>query len=340
MGINAVDLGFLYTKAIVNGRKVIIKSIVGDSVSQRFGEFDLGLNDKEDNIKINLGEEKYFVSDLAINQSNTILHSLDGDRFNSLATSVIVNAILGVGQAVGNDEFIVSGLPVSHFATYKDDISKLFLGNNSKTHNYDIENDGKSAKGFVKFTNGKFIPQPFGVLLDNILDEKGQIKDRVMAGKTIAVIDIGFGTTDIYVTNALSPVERLTFSLPIAMNNAYKLISSKIEEQFNVGLQFHAVETVARTKEFKSKGMIYPVEKLVEWAFKNIAEQIVTEITNKWGNSIYEVDEIILAGGGGIPLSKWILDKFSNISLTKDSQWAVVKGYHKWGVRHSQLVKA
>jgi plasmid segregation protein ParM len=340
MGINAVDLGFLYTKAIINGRKVIIKSIVGDSVSQRFGEFDLGLNDRQDNIKVTLGDEKFFVSDLAINQSNAIIHSLDEDRFNSRATAVITNAILGVGQAVGNDEFIVSGLPVSHFATYKDDITKLFLGNNSKTHNYDIESNGKSHKGFVKFTNGKFIPQPFGVLLDNILDEKGQIKDRVMAGKTIAVIDIGFGTTDIYVTNALSPVERLTFSIETAMNNAYKLISTKIQEQFNVNLQFHAIENIARTKEFKSKGLIYPVEKLVNWAFKNIAEQIVVEVTNKWGNSIYEIDEIILAGGGGIPLSEWILDKFSNITLTKDSQWAVANGYHKWGVRHSQLVKA
>jgi plasmid segregation protein ParM len=340
MGINAIDLGFLYTKAVINGRRVIIKSVVGDSVSQRFGEFDLGLNDKEDNIKVTLGEDKYFVSDLAIRQSDVVHHSLVSDRFDNATTAVIINSILGLGQAVGNDEFIVSGLPVSHFANHKNDISKLFLGNNSKIHNYDIENNGKSIKGFVKFTNGKFIPQPFGVLLDNILDDKGQIKDRVMAGKTIAVIDIGFGTTDIYVTNALSPVERLTFTLPIAMNNAYRLISNKIEEQFNVGLQLHAIENIARTKEFKSKGMIYPVDKLVDWAFKNIAEQIVTEVINKWGNSIYEVDDIILAGGGGIPLSNWILDKFSNITLTKDSQWAVVNGYHKWGVRQAQLVKA
>lgn len=340
MGIHAVDLGFLYTKAIINGKKVIIKSVVGDSVSQRFGEFDLNINSKEDNIKVKLNDESYFVSDLAIRQSNTIFHSLDDDRFNDLETSVIVNAILGVGQAVGNDEFIVSGLPVSHFSKYKDDISKLFLANNSKTHNYDIENNGKSTKGFVKFTNGRFIPQPFGVLLDNILDDKGQIKDKAKAGKTIAIIDIGFGTTDIYVTNALSPIERLTFSLPIAMNNAYRLISNKIQEQFDISLQLHSIEGIARNKEFKSKGMVYPVDKLVDWASKNIAEQIVTEILNKWGNSIYEIDEIILAGGGGIPLSKWILDKFSNISLTEDSQWAVVNGYHKWGVRQSQLVKA
>jgi plasmid segregation protein ParM len=343
MGIQAIDLGFLYAKAIINGKKIIIKSVVGDSKEQRFGELDMYVKEGEDNIKVNIGNETYFVSDLAINQSDIIHHSLKGNRFNSENTEVLIKAILGISNLIGDDEIIISGLPVSHYTKYRQAIQELFLGSSSKNHNYDVTIDNKSSKGNVKFVDGKFIPQPFGVLLDRVLDEEGQIADRALANKTIAIIDIGFGTTDIYVANALRPIDRMSFSLPRAMSNAYRLIGDKIEEKFGVSLQLHNVEGIAREGAFKSKGETFPIDKLVQWAYKNFALQLVGEINNKWGDSINEIDEIILAGGGGLALSEWILPEFEDyavINLAEDTQWAVVNGYSKWGKRHYNSVKA
>jgi plasmid segregation protein ParM len=333
LSISAIDLGFLYTKGIINGKRVIIKSVVGDSKPQRFSDLDFGMKET-DHLQCKIGVENFFVSDLAIDQSDSIFHSLKDDRFNNDATDVLVKTVFGLG--FGNDHVesvIVSGLPVSHYATYKSDIANLFLGPGTKIHNFEIRENNKLIRGSVKLVDGKFIPQPFGAQLDRILNDKGEIEDKELARKVVAVIDPGFGTTDVYVSDALTPVEKLTFSTRTAMNHAYRLIANKIEEQFGVFLQLHEIESIVRKGEFRNRGKIYDMRKVMEWAYKSTAQQLVAEITNKW-KYIHEIDHILLAGGGGLALSKWILPEFPNIELLEDSQWAVVKGYYKWGVRH------
>jgi len=329
MKISAIDLGFLYTKAIINGKQVIMKSVVGNSKPQRFSDLNIGIKEG-DHLQSRVGTEDYFVSDLAIDQSDVVLHSLKDDRFDSKATEVLVKTAFALGFGSDcPDTHIVSGLPVSHYATYKDNITKLFV---DKAHNFEVHDDGKLIRGFANVKQGKFIPQPFGALLDRVLDDVGGIEDKALAGKTVAVIDPGFGTTDVYVADALSPVERLTFSTKTAMNHSYNLIANKIEETFEVLLPLHAIEKIVRKGQFRKNGMIHDMRPVIEWAYQATAQQLVAEVTNKW-KTIHEIDHILLAGGGGIALSKYILPEFPNIELLNDSQWAVVRGYYKWGVR-------
>ncbi len=331
MNISAIDLGFLYTKAVINGKKIIMKSVVGNSKPQRFEDLDMGLKDGVDHLKVRSGVQEYFVSDLAIEQSDTTYHSLKDDRFDSDATKVLIKTALALG--FGNNALstnVVSGLPVSHYAEYKGAISKLFL---NKIHNYEVYDHNKRIMGAATVIGGKFIPQPFGAMLDRMLDDEGKIYDKELAGKTVAVIDPGFGTTDVYVADALAPVERLTFSTKTAMNHAYNLISNKIEENFGVLLPLHAIEKVVRKGEFRKSGKVYDMNGVIQWAYQATAQQLVAEITNKW-KTIHEIDHILLAGGGGLALSRYILPEFPNIELLEDTQWAVANGYYKWGVRN------
>lgn len=329
MHISAIDLGFLYTKAIIGGKPILMKSVVGNAKPQRFADLNMGLKEDVDNLQCRVGTEEYFVSDLAIDQSDVILHSLKDDRFDSEATEVLTKTVFALGLEGETETKIVSGLPVSHYAEYKKNISNLFLG---KFHNFNVHDNGKPIMGTVRVNQGVFIPQPFGALLNRVLDSNGNISDKALAGKTVAVIDPGFGTTDVYVADALSPVERLTFSTKTAMNHAYGLIANKIEEQFGVILPLHAVEKIVRKGEFRKSGKVYPMHQVIQWAYKSTAQQLIAEITNKW-KTIHEIDHILLAGGGGQALSKFILPEFPNIELLDDPQWAVVKGYYKWGVR-------
>jgi hypothetical protein len=75
------------------------------------------------------------------------------------------------------------------------------------------------------------------------------------------------------------------------------------------------------------------MSQLIQKAYYNTSAQLLAEVTNKW-KTIHEIDHILLAGGGGIALSKHILPHFENIELLDDAQWAVVNGYYKWGVMH------
>jgi hypothetical protein len=327
--ISAVDIGFKNVKGIINGKRVILKSVVGDSKPQRFEDLNMGLKDT-DHIKSKVGSKEYFVSDLAIEQSDTVYYSLDDNRFNSESTDVLVKTAFALGfENETVETSVVSGLPASHYAVYKKDISDLFL----RTHKYAVMNNRNLLKGSAKVVDGRFIPQPFGALLDRVLDESGRIADKQLASKTVAVIDIGFGTTDIYVADALAPVERLTFSTKTAINHSHNYISNIIEEKFGILLPLYSIEKIVQTQEFRNKGKVFDMGQLIQKAYHNTSLQLVAEITNKW-KTIHEIDYILLAGGGGIALSKNILPHFENIELLYDAQWAVVNGYYKWGVRH------
>jgi len=334
MGIQAIDLGFLYTKAIINGKRIKLKSVIGDGKKQKFEDLDMHRNKENgDNIRVIVKRDTYFVSDLAINQSDIIRHSLKGDRFSSEDTNILLQALFGMGKLNGQGEIIISGLPVSHYARYKDDIRKLFLFNNAKTHNYDVIINGEPISGQAKFVDGRFIPQPFGVLLDAVLNDDGKIADKVLANKTIAVIDIGFGTTDVFVAEALTPIEKMSFSITTAMNDAYKKIGETIEDEFGMSYQLHSLERIALEGSFKNKGQYYSLDSAINFAYKNLAENIISEITNRWGSSIYDIDLILLAGGGSIALSFWLQSEFPNSKQARDPQWAVVNGYRKWGIK-------
>ncbi len=338
MNLSAIDLGFMYTKSIVNGKRHIMKSVVGQGRKLRFRDLDMGSKEGVDDIvfKEKDGTGVCFVSDLAIKQSDVVLHSLKDNRFNGDAIDVLLRTALGMGLGSGvHESYVVSGLPVSHYDIYKDDIIDLFIGDGGKTHYFNIEeSQSKMYKGTVNSHKGKFIPQPFGALLDYLLDDEGQFKDKAIAGKTIAVIDPGFGTTDVYVVDALTPIERLTFSTKVAMNYAYQLIGNRVEQELGKVVPLYEIEAMILTGELRKDGKRYDMKPIIKWAFKVTAEKLVTEVLNKWKDEVNSIEHVVVSGGGGASLYEYLKDDFVSIELLPDSQWAVVEGYYKWGVRN------
>ena len=339
----------MYKRQIINRQRIITKSVVGDGKELHFRDMDLVSDEdlkKKDYIQTRDGLQEYFISDLAIDQSDSIYHSLKSDRFNNDAILQLVRTAFGIGLGSGNHSmYIVSGLPASQYAKYKDNIKSLFMGEGQQTHNYSVTYErykgldethifarAQTAMGTVRTIEGRFLPQPHAAAMDRILAPDGSIEDKVLAGKTVGVIDPGFGTSDIYVISALSAVQKLTFSTPIAMNTAYTLISNKIEEKFGVTLPLYAVEAVVLSKRFIKNGIPHDMSQVIQWAFKATAQQLVSEIYNKWKNT-HEIDHILVAGGGGAALYQYLVTEFSNIEKLHNGQWAIASGYDKWGRR-------
>lgn len=328
MRLASIDLGFLYGKGLINGKSLRIKSVVGESVPLRFQDLRMGKT-KTDHIIVKHPDGDKFVSDLAINQSPVVDFSLRPDRFNLTATSVVADALMAMGLGSGEHEvLVVSGLPIDHYNKHRADIEQMFSG----AHEFCVNVSGKELLGKYDVVVGAFIPQPYGVLMDAILDEDGAWKDRKLAKQTVAIIDVGFGTSDIYVCSALDAIEGLTFSTDTAMNHAYSLIASRIEQDFGVQLKLHQIEPVFLSKEFRKHGEIYDMSDVVTWACKATAMQLISEITNRWRGS-WKVDTIIVGGGGGMVLYPYIKPHFENVRIAPNAQMAVVNGYNKYGMK-------
>ena len=310
MNILGVDLGFMYTKAIA-GDSFKIKSVVGGQRSLAFNKMTLSGANKPVSVKVD--GDMFFVSDLALQQSESIYYSLKPDRFSSITTKVLLHAILSM--AYPNRETtvrVVSGLPVSHYELYREQLKQLVLGE----HRIEVYHGTDRLSSLITVPHGKFLPQPIGTLFNKVLDDQGGIKEGKLINRVIGVIDIGFGTTDMLVTESLTPVERLTFSTNTAVNHICRLISSKLHEQFGV----------------VQKGKSHDITNVIKWALVSTAEQLLGEIQVKWVND-WEIDHVVFTGGGSILLYPIMSPNFHSHELMGDSQWSNVRGYIKWGKR-------
>lgn len=328
MNIDVFDLGFLYVKSIVNGTEIKVKSVVGEGKKLQFR--DMNMNSYEDDYSCILQGKEYFISDLAIKQSDSVLHSLKPDRFDSDSARVLLNSALGLGyKGQSTATRFVTGLPVSHYSNYKNALYDLMM----EEHDYEICSRGSQIyKGVISPIDTIIVPQPFGAAMDLLLDNEGNIVDKKLASKTIAIIDIGFGTSDIYVMESLSTTERMTFSSNTAVNHSYSLIANKLQDKFDVLYPLYKIEDVVQAGKLKKYGKTYSTAKISQWAFNSTAKQLVSEIYNKWRNC-QDIDLIYVTGGGGAAMYEYMEPEFPNISLLPDSQWSVARGCHKWGVR-------
>lgn len=329
MNVDVFDLGFLYVKSIINGTPVKIKSVVGEGKNLQFR--DMNMDTDEDDYSCKLNNKEYFVSDLAIKQSDSVMHSLKPDRFDSASAQVLLSTVLGIGyKGKSTATRFVTGLPVSHYSAYKKDLYNLMM---SQEHEYDICERGKDKySGIISPVDTLIIPQPFGAAMDLLLDDNGRIRDKKLASKTIAIIDIGFGTTDVYVMESLSTIEKMTFSSNTAINHSYSLIADKLQDKFSVLYPLYKIEGVVQSGKLKKYGKVYSMDKTSKSAFKSSAQQLVAEIYNKWRN-IQDIDEVFVTGGGGARMYEFMEEEFPNIQLVDNCQWSVANGCRKWGIR-------
>lgn len=342
MSINLIsdDIGYLYNKAIVNGVPHSYKSIVGTGRSLDLSDLSMNTKNEEDHIICEVDDETYFLSDLAIKESDTIFYSLKEDRFQELALDVITRCTMGIGLGGGfHDSYIVSGLPLQQYKKFKGDISELFMPDINTVHEYTLTyREGSSSgtpqkiKGGVRILDARFIPQPFGALINEVLDDNGMIANKALARQTIAVIDIGFGTTDVYVASALEPVEKLSFSSKTAMNSGYKLIAGKISDSWGVDEPLYRIENVVKTGKYKHLGKSYDMSKIITWAMDSTANTLTSELFTKW-RTLNSIDKFFLAGGGGVRLGGRMIKEFPSMSISEGGQWAIARGYEKWGKR-------
>lgn len=317
----SVDLGFSNTKWCSSNDMGKYKSTVGHG--RELSLQNLCINNCEnDHIQCTINDNKYFVSDLAIRECDTLINSLQDNRFDLESTRALLHVALAqsLGSGVHNVS-IVSGLPVTHYSKFKDSLTELI----EDKHYIDTRLNGNIVRGTVTIDKSLIIPQPFGALTYELLDEQGSIFNKSLVTGVVAVIDIGFGTTDVYVVENLQPIERYSFSSKTAISTLYGYVKSNIKFTGNI----YSLQGVIESKVYKQGNKKYSIQDIISWASGVTAEALVSEISNCW-KDLY-VDTVIISGGGSHMLGSYLLPHFNNPVLSNNGQMSVAVGYYKWG---------
>lgn len=311
------DIGYSMVKA----GGLIFPSVVGNSRNIRYST-GFGSEDQISNMHVKIGQEEYFVGKLAQKQSDQVYYSLDEDRYESDEANVLLQTVIALMAGGEQQVGVVTGLPLDYLK-YREKLEKSLVG----THT--IEINGKQKTTHV--ANAIVIPQPMGVFFNNLMNDSGNIVNTSYAKKTIGIVDVGFGSTDIAYVKNMEFIDKYSRSTNIAMNSVYKAIAEAIFQEFDVYKELYELEEEVQGGVVRIKGVEYDITNLIEAAKKGIANKLVTWIGTIWKNRP-EIDEIIIAGGGGLSLFSHMGGPL-DARLSDNPQLAILKGYQKMAKR-------
>nr|VFJ46455.1 MAG: plasmid segregation protein ParM [Candidatus Kentron sp. FM]VFJ74159.1 MAG: plasmid segregation protein ParM [Candidatus Kentron sp. FM]VFK07241.1 MAG: plasmid segregation protein ParM [Candidatus Kentron sp. FM] len=336
MDILGIDIGFGFTKATNGKDSIIFKSIFGEAAQIQFRDQLLDQAGPESYLHLEIDGTPYFVGELAERQSNVCSFTLDHSQFvESFAKTMALGAMASLMPESASVR-IVTGLPVGYYQNQRDRLAGILRGRHDLVH---INAKGKRRELAINVVQVRVIPQPFGTLLDNMLSEVVEISDKRFAQGKVGVIDVGFRTSDYTIADATKYSERGSHTTDSGIAQGFALIANKLREATGVNVELYRLYDAVARGSIKIRGKTIDLTKLTEEVFTKLASAIATEVDRLWSED-WDVDLIVITGGGGAVLAPYLQPLLQGevltVDTTKDLRLQNVRGYwkyakHLWG---------
>ena len=334
MEIIAIDIGFGFTKATDGSRSMVFKSILGEATDIQFKGGILGDAAPDENLQIEVDGRSYFVGEMAERQSNVRFFTLDQAQFFSgFAKQLALSAaarMVGTYMPVG----LVTGLPIGYYRQYKDELVKILQGDHKVVL---TSSSGKREEKVIKISEVKVIPQPFGSLFNLMMNDLGELGDKRYIREKVGVIDVGFKTSDFTVSDRMRYSERGSRTTDTGISRALTVIAGKLRDKSTVNVEIYRLFDAIERGSIKIRGKEYDLKALTDHVFGQLASTIANEVDRLWTDD-WDIDTIVLTGGGGAVLSRYLQPLLNGQVITvdaaKDARLCNVQGYWKFGKHH------
>lgn len=351
--IISADFGYGMTKAY-NGKDYLgVQSLVGEAKQIKFntsmtddktGRIDLNW------ISVEIDGEKRFIGELAARQSPIIYKIMDKDKVAYSETAYLMKSNIGLVAPTGSKISLITGLPVAYFDDEnKKQFTKTLVGKHTVKYDWDRDGSYQHVKEF-EIVDVKVIPQPMGTFFDFIITDKGKINSEAIKNPelaclingSVAMIDVGYGTTDFCVVKNLEYIERSSGSLDKAMGTAFDLIANHLVQVSGTAVPSHIVtQQVIEKGSIGIQGKTYDLTEITQKSFRAIFDEILMSIKAAWRNE-YQIDAYVLTGGGSLVLNEYFKQTLGDkgyVLVSKSPIFSNVIGYWKYKLMNNLSVK-
>lgn len=324
--INAgFDMGYSFSKVVARGVAQRFPSICGNVERARFS-----LNGRDTGVTIlNIPDDgMWVVGSGALRMSRFVARQGDRDWIEGRAyLRYYLAALTELTLANQVEVRVVTGLPVTYFSRDREKVVERLLGE------FRVQREGRNWQRF-KVMQVKVVPQPFGTLLSETLNEQGRITNEKLATGRIGVIDVGGKTTGYLSVEDLAERPPETGSIDVGCWEALMLIQDRVNARYP-GLELEDHEIVALVAEgapVRYYGDAQNVEDIIKEALTPLAERIIAEATTLW-NGGARLDEILVTGGGALLVGPAICEHFQHARVVRDAAFANARGYYRFAQR-------
>jgi len=324
----AIDAGSGRTKATDGDQQFNFPSLTANFTQVLFVTGMESDDDPTAHLVLEYEENRWFVGAAAAKQG-IAQRTVDRERAVNEEGRLLTLAALGLLAEDEKEQYnLVTGLPVSHYSG----LQERFVEAMKRSHEYSfVSITGRSKKEFMANVRDiRVIPQPIGTLMDCVLDDKGKIVNPDLAKQNIGIIDVGYFTADIVRADSMEFIGQSSTSYPLGLFNAYTELSEGFNNTFGIEATPEALESVMETGKIVIRGKAHDVSELRDHALEVAAKQIVSRVKTLWSKTGWQIDKVIITGGGGSVLYDHLDKAFEgNTELAKDPFYANVNGYMK-----------
>lgn len=333
MEVIGLDIGFGYTKCTDGQRFLVFKSVYGEAAELQFREQLLSDPDEEEYLHVEIDDASYFVGELAERQSVERFFTLDQSQFVADFTKVLALTPLSTLVARQEPVKLVAGLPISHYRRHRTELVNILKGQHPLVT---VDKNGQRHDTVVRITDVKVVPQPFGTVMNLMLSDLGEVRDRRFLKEKIGVIDVGFRTTDYTIADRTRYSERGSKTTDTGISRAYTAIAAKLQESSGVNVELYRLYDAVDRGSIKIHGKRYDLKLVKEQAFSQLASTIATDANRLWTND-WDMDRVMITGGGGAVLAPYMTKLLKGdiipVEPGTDTRLNNVRGYWKYGKR-------
>lgn len=341
--IIASDFGYGYTKACSNKDFIKFPSLLSKARNIRFvSEIASDASDLE-KLWVDLDGNEFFVGKLAYSQGTEIIQVLHKDKFLHKSTEIIMKSALGYisknFQGSPKEFDCISGLPVSFCTSEaKENLANMLRGSHEITFKRDLVKKDPE-KVLFSINDVKIMPQPLGSLFHVILDQNGNFKDDSvdLASGSIAIIDIGFGTTDFTIIDNLEYIDKYSRSINSAVSNVCSNLSNVLSEQIQEEIPVYDIQNSLYNKEIVIGSQRIDLKDAIDKVVDDVFQEIYSQGQALWKQK-KSISCFIVTGGGAHLFFEKFKETFGpeyDIRTVKDidSSFANVSGFYKYMTR-------
>lgn len=317
----AIDVGYSHTKAVNNGRRVLIPSVVAPY--RELPLADLSRNGTGHIVTIRRldgSETRHFVGELALREGQSVSFTLDREKHRHQNHDILIfTAARYLNTPPGAT--LIAGLPVAYYSNQKEELQKHL----EALHAEISVNGGK----FERISFGRVIiyPQGAGALLT--------APDLPSSG-LICMVDIGQKTTD-FVTAEIAgckvrPVSSLCGSIETGVFAVHEVVAAEFQALTGAPLTTARVREIIETGAVVFRGREIVLTNVIEKAKMDVSRSIADQVLAALGDRADFIRRFYLAGGGAEALPM-LGSLFPTAKVIPEPQWANALGFYKVGGR-------
>jgi plasmid segregation protein ParM len=333
MEVIGLDIGFGYTKCTNGTRFLVFKSVYGDASEAQFRDQLLSEAPEDDYLHVEIEGRAYFVGELAERQSTERYFTLDQAQFIGEFTRVLALCALSRMAERQDPVKLVVGLPIGHYARHRADLATMLKGQHDVSV---ISRGGERTETVVRVSDLRVLPQPFGTVMNLMLNDVGEVKDKRFLQQKLGIIDVGFRTADFTIADRGRYSERGSLTTESGISRAFASIATKLQETSGVNVELYRMFDAVDRGTIKIHGKRYDLKRITEQAFAQLAGKIAGDANRLW-TSDWDLDAIVISGGGGSVLAPYLQPQLKGEVLAlepgKDSRMNNVRGYAKYAKR-------